>query len=262
MTDTVYIYGLAAQDGIEPVRYVRNMNAEVPLPDGMEHRYLSGRENNAITAQSHKLTALLLDGISAVQRETMGMFIGTRYGSLEDDRIFQASRFADGGKFASPAAFRRTLPSTVPAELTIAFGIRGSMITFADRSTPGMFAIIRAAKWIASGRTNAAIAGSLDFLTPVHANSPDSEPDSEPVCRTLLCLLATPDAFSELRPWAAITLAEISSTGGSSRQALAQSDAADFPAMVELTATPKLSTRRIDQDDGNGNTCRLEIQVL
>lgn len=258
MTDTVYIYGLAAQDGTAPVHCVRNMNAQIPLPDGMEHRYLSGRENNAITAQSHKLTALLLDGISAVQRETMGMFIGTRYGSLEDDRIFQASRFADGGKFASPAAFRRTLPSTVPAELTIAFGIRGPMITFADCGTPGMLAIIRAAKWIAIGRTKSAIAGSLDFLTPVHANSPDSEP----VCRTLLCLLATPGAFSELRPWAAITLAEISSTCGSSRQAVAQSDATDFLAMAQLTATPKLSTRRVDQDDGNGNTCRLEIQVL
>lgn len=258
MTDTVYMYALAGQSGTKPVYCARNMSADAPPPDDREHSYLSGREINAITAQSHNLTTLLLQGVLAAQRETMGLFIGTRYGSLEDDRIFQASRVADGGRFASPAAFRRTLPSTVPAELTIAFGIRGPLITFADRQTPGMLAIIRAAKWIAGGRMNAAIAGSLDFITPDYADSPDSSS----VCRTLLCLLATRDAFSELRPWARIMLAEISSTCGSSRQAVAQSDAADFPAIVQLTSTSKLSTRRIDQDGGNGNTCRLEIQVL
>ncbi|MGC8540388.1 MAG: beta-ketoacyl synthase N-terminal-like domain-containing protein [Phycisphaerae bacterium] len=258
MTDTVYMYALVGQSGTKPVYCARNMSADARPPDDREDSNLSGREINAITTQSHKLTSVLLQGVSAAQRETMGLFIGTRYGSLEDDRIFQASRVADGGRFASPAAFRRTLPSTVPAELTIAFGLRGPLITFADRQTPGMLAIIRAAKWIAGGRMNAAIAGSLDFITPAHADSPDSSS----VCRTLLCLLATRDTFSELRPWAKIMLAEISANCGTSRQAAAQSEASDFPAIVQLTSMSRLSTQRIDQDGGNGHLCRLQIQVL
>ena len=258
MTETVYIYALAAQDGRKPVHCARNMNADVPPPDDMEHSYLSGRESNAMTAQAHELTALLLRGVSVPQRESMGLFIGTCYGSLEDDRLFQASRVADGGKFASPAAFRRTLPSTVPAELTIAFGIRGPLITFADRETPGMLAIIRAAKWIDSGRMNAAIAGSLDFLTPDHADAPDSSSS----CRTLLCLLAMRAALPQLQPWATIMRAEIISLGGSTCQAVTPSDETSFSAMAELTAATPHSFRRIEQPCGDGNTCQLELQVM
>ncbi len=258
MTDHVYIYALAAQDGAKPACCAGNITADVALSRGMEHAHWSDREINPVAAQARELTAWLLQGAAVAGRETMGLFIGTRYGSLEDDRIFQASRVADGGKFASPAAFRRTLPSTVSAELTIAFGIRGPLITFADHRTPSMLAIIRAANWIAQGRMNAAIAGSLDFLSPRHLGSPDSGA----VCRTVLCLLATREAFLELQPWAAITLAEISSIRGSRYQAVTQSDETDFSAMAELTAASKLSMRRIEQDGGNGNTCRLETQVM
>ena len=258
MTDNVYIYALAAQDGAKPACCVGSITADVALPPDLEHSHWSDREINPVATQAHELTAWLSRGVPPAGRETMGLFIGTRYGSLEDDRIFQASRVADGGKFASPAAFRRTLPSTVSAELTIAFGIRGPLITFADHRTPSMLAIIRAANWIAQGRMNAAIAGSLDFLSPRHLGSPDSGA----VCRTVLCLLATREAFSELRPWAAITLAEISSSRDFKCQAGTQSDETDFSAMVELTAAPKLSTRRTEQDGGNGNTCRLELQLM
>lgn len=258
MSDPIYMYALAVQEGANPACGAGNIIGDFTPPLGLENCQLSDREINPGVTQAHRLTAWLLQQIAPTQRELMGLFIGTRYGSLEDDRLFQASRVADAGKFASPAAFRRTLPSTVSAELTIAFGLRGPLITFADHRTPSLLAIIRAANWIARGRLNAAVAGSLDFLSPHQLGSPDSQS----VCRTVLCLLATREAFLELSPWAAMTLAEVCPTRASRLQAVTQSEETDFPAMAELTAAGKRSLRRIERDGGNGNTCRLEIQVL
>lgn len=205
MSDEIYIYALIAQDGNGPVRMAGGTDISAPAREPSGQPLTDSRDVNAISAQTHNLTELLLQPVPKAHRENMGLFMGTRFGSLEDDRIFQQSRRADGGRFASPAAFRRTLPSTVPAEISIAFGLHGPLITFADSDAPARLAITRAARWIATGKISAAIAGSFDFLTEAGGGSPNQAR----VCRTRLCLVATRDALADLNPLMTVAQATV-----------------------------------------------------
>ena len=253
----IYVYTIIAQQDNTPIHLAGNndtYSAARPLADKPPSL---GRETTLIAAQAHELTALLLKPVSIAQRQNMGLFVGTRFGSLEDDRMFQKSRLADSGKFANPAAFRRTLPSTVPAELSIAFGIRGPLITFADSATPAMIAIIRAYHWIATGGITAAVAGSFDFLLSGDTVSPATAP----MCRTLLCLMAMREAFDELNPWAAITQAAIEATSQSAGKTPAAPDETDFTEIITAMTASNLPTLNLHRQSGNGNTCRLVLRV-
>jgi|GEM_PF-5319043 len=254
--NNIYVYTIVAQQGNSPIHRVGNHDTYSAATPLAEKPSLLGRETTLIAAQAIELTALLLKHVSIAHRQNMGLFVGTRFGSLEDDRMFQKSRLADGGKFASPAAFRRTLPSTVPAELSIAFGIRGPLITFADAATPAMIAIIRAYHWIATGGISAAVAGSLDFLLSDDTVSPAASP----ICRTLLCLMATAEAFPELTPWAAITQASIQATGQSAGNAPASLDETDFTEIITAMTASHLTMRSLHRQSGSGNICNLVLR--
>ena len=59
----------------------------------------------------------LLEQVPMEKRAGVGLVIGTTLGCLETDREFERSRREAGGRYASPTAFSRTLPSTVTAEV-------------------------------------------------------------------------------------------------------------------------------------------------
>ncbi len=210
-----------------------------------------------ISTQAHGLAALLLRDVPMQQRENMGLFIGTRYGCLEDDRIFQQSRREDGGKFASPAAFRRTLPSTLPAELSIAFGIRGPLITYAESDAPAMIAIIRAYHWIATGRISTAVAGSFDFLLTGPSNC-----SAAPICRTVLCLMAARGTFHDLNIWAEITHAAIETNIPSMDQTAARTDETDFTTIFSAITATNRSPVNVTQASRHGQRCTLKLAQI
>ncbi len=205
MFDNIYIYAHISQNGDGPICMAGDIDIRVPAQPPPEQPPLDSHDANAISAQALHLTELLLRSVPKIHRENMGLFMGTRFGSLEDDRIFQQSRRDEGGRFVSPAAFRRTLPSTIPAEISIAFGLHGPLITFADSAAPARLAITRAARWIASGKISSAIAGSFDFLTATGGNSPNQVR----TCHTRLCLAATRETLADINPLMTVTQAII-----------------------------------------------------
>lgn len=211
MSKYIYIYDLLAQDGASPVCSLRTDSPPVGTPASTLGNPSATRQADPLSEQSLRLVERLLRPVSPVRRKNMGLFMGTRFGCLEDDRIFQNSRLADGGKYASPAAFRRTLPSTVPAELSIAFAIRGPLVVFAEQAAPAQRAILHALRWINSGRIDCAMAGSFDFFSPGPvANTTASEGS---MCRILACLIGTGNTSPGLMPWAVITQAAIEAAG-------------------------------------------------
>ena len=253
----IYVYTIIAQQDNTPIHLAGNndtYSAARPLADKPPSL---GRETTLIAAQAHELTALLLKPVSIAQRQDMGLFVGTRFGSLEDDRMFQKSRLADSGKFASPAAFRRTLPSTLPAELSIAFGIQGPLITFADSSAPTMIAIIRAYHWIATGAITAAVAGSFDFLLTGNTTSPATSP----TYRTLLCLMASRETFPELNKWATITKASIKANRQSTDQTEAIPEVTDFTEILTAMGASNDTTLNLHRQSGTHNMCHLEMRI-
>lgn len=119
--------------------------------------------------------------------EDTGLFLGMPSGSAAADLQFQRSRRADAGKFPSPAAFSRTLPSTLNARLALALGLRGPGLVFCAGPASGALAIARASQWIAAGIMQTCIAGVVDDLALLE----DSRAPSAFVC---LLAAATPGA--------------------------------------------------------------------
>ncbi len=112
-------------------------------------------------ALATKLALELLTHIPPEMREATGVFLGMPYGSLAADLAFQRSRRADGGQFASPAAFARTLPSTLAAQVALAGGLCGPGVVVCAGSASGAVAVARASQWICSGAMESCLAGVL-----------------------------------------------------------------------------------------------------
>lgn len=104
-----------------------------------------------------------IDNLRATERETMGIVVGTTLGCLETDRLFDRSRRDAGGRYASPAAFSRTLPSTVPAELALRFGIKGPSLILSAGDASAALAIRRAAAWMHHLNLQFCLAGGMDW---------------------------------------------------------------------------------------------------
>ena len=253
----IYIHTIIAQPGNGPIHAAGNTAADFAEETREAAAFSPARETNPVASQALALMALLLNRVSTSQRQKLGLFIGTRFGCLEDDRIFQKSRIADGGKYTSPAAFRRTLPSTLPAELSIAFGIQGPLITFADSSAPTMIAIIRAYHWIATGAITAAVAGSFDFLLTGNTTSPATSP----TYHTLLCLMASRETFPELNTWATITKASIEANRQSTDQTEAIPEVTDFTEIRTAIGASNDTTLNLHRQSGTHNMCHLEMRI-
>lgn len=232
MPRSIYIYGFIAQDGASPVHVAGAGSIPVLTPGcGTAEEFPATHQTDPVGDQALRLVGQLLRQVPPTGREGMGLFMGTRFGCLEDDRNFQRSRLADGGKYASPAAFRRTLPSTLAAELSIAFAIRGPLIVFAENKTPARRAILHALHWINSGRLDSAIAGSFDYFVGHTGKSTTTESG---ICRTMLCLLGTDNAFPGLTPWAAITPATVKTA----TDALSQAENGNFEPLMSAMNRP------------------------
>ena len=113
----------------------------------------------------------LLCNIELPERDNIGLIIGTAFGCLETDRVFDRSRREADGRYASPAAFARTLPSTVAAELALKFSLRGPSLVVSSGATSTALAISRAMRWMDHFHLTFCIAGGVDR----RADPPDAK---------------------------------------------------------------------------------------
>ena len=133
----------------------------LPLDQNAQFEDLRGAD--ALADVALRVCAPLLDGISGGDRDRTGLVIGTGFGCLETDRVFDQSRRENGGRYASPAAFSRTLPSTVAAELALKLYLRGPSLVVSRGSTSAAVALRRAASWMVYFDLEYCIAGGVEW---------------------------------------------------------------------------------------------------
>jgi hypothetical protein len=108
----------------------------------------------------------LIGAIPAEKLASTGLVLGTTLGCLEMDREFDRSRREDNGRYASPAAFSRTLPSTIAAELALQFQLTGPSLVLSSGNDSASTAIQRARAWMHHFELDYCIAGGLEFAGP------------------------------------------------------------------------------------------------
>jgi 3-oxoacyl-(acyl-carrier-protein) synthase len=101
-----------------------------------------------------------------VDRSRIGFVVGTTVGCLEADRAFDESR-RENVRFASPAAFAKTLPSTAAAQLALDFRLTGPSLVVSAGEVSTAVALRRAVAWMRHMRLAYVIAGGIEEGTRV-----------------------------------------------------------------------------------------------
>jgi 3-oxoacyl-(acyl-carrier-protein) synthase len=133
------------------------------LPTGQNTQIGELRGADVLADVALRACVPLLIGISDGDRDRTGLVIGTGFGCLETDRVFDQSRRDNGGRYASPAAFSRTLPSTVAAELALKLCLRGPSLVVSRGSASAAVALRRAASWMVHLDFEYCIAGGMEW---------------------------------------------------------------------------------------------------
>ncbi len=124
----------------------------------------SESDRDSIGELAMRAAEKLMVHVSAEKRAAVGLVIGTTLGCLETDREFERSRRESGGRYASPAAFSRTLPSTVAAELALKFGFKGPSLVVSAGDASAAVALRRAVAWMQEFGLEYCVAGGVEWI--------------------------------------------------------------------------------------------------
>jgi hypothetical protein len=116
----------------------------------------------SLAAAALAMASGLLEGQPAEARDGMGLVLGTATACLHADRAFDRSRREAAGRYASPAAFAQTLPSTVAADLSVKLGLRGPLLTVDGGERSAAVAIRRGASWMRQLGLGQCLVGALE----------------------------------------------------------------------------------------------------
>jgi 3-oxoacyl-[acyl-carrier-protein] synthase II len=159
---------------IEPVRafptddYSSRLGGEVGdltgyLQDG-EARRLARASQLAVVAAR---LALANAGLQPGQLAAAGLVLGSHWGDFRSSESFALGFLERGILGLSPLVFPNTVMNAMAAQVAIAVGVRGPMLTLNEVDVAGELAVARGAALIASGRASAVLAGGSDELSPI-----------------------------------------------------------------------------------------------
>jgi hypothetical protein len=117
---------------------------------------------DALAAGLLQVVGLVVGNLPETARGEMGFLLGTTRGCLDTDWAFDRSR-REGARYASPAAFSRTLPSTLPAEAALRWRLTGPGNVVSAGEASAAAAVRRAAAWMRAMRLPLCIAGGFDL---------------------------------------------------------------------------------------------------
>jgi 3-oxoacyl-[acyl-carrier-protein] synthase II len=96
-----------------------------------------------------------------------GLVLGSHWGDFHSSVTF-ALGFLDRGVLGlSPLVFPNTVMNAMGAQVAIAVGVRGPLLTLNEVDVAGDLAVARGAALIAAGRASVVLAGGTDELSPV-----------------------------------------------------------------------------------------------
>jgi 3-oxoacyl-[acyl-carrier-protein] synthase II len=110
--------------------------------------------------------ALADAGLQPGQLTEAGLVIGSHWGDFRSSVSF-ALGFLDRGVLGlSPLVFPNTVMNAMGAQVAIAVGVRGPLLTLNEVDVAGELAVARGAALIAAGRASMVLAGGTDELSP------------------------------------------------------------------------------------------------
>ncbi|MBT3290917.1 MAG: beta-ketoacyl synthase [Victivallales bacterium] len=107
-----------------------------------------------------------LDGVE-VDRDRLGLIVGTGYGALTTTFKFLDTVIEEGDALASPIMFSNSVHSAALSNASICLGIRGPGLTVSQFELSVHSALLSACQWLAQGVVDAVVCGGVDEYHPV-----------------------------------------------------------------------------------------------
>ena len=160
--------GIGPVQGFPTDGYASRLGAEAAdvtahLQDG-EARRLSRASQLAVVAARFALTDA---GLSPDPQPPIGLVLGSHWGDFRSSVSFARGFLERGVLGLSPLVFPNTVLNAVAAQVSIAAGVRGPMLTLSEVDAAGDLAVARGAALVAAGRASVVLAGGCDELSPV-----------------------------------------------------------------------------------------------
>jgi 3-oxoacyl-(acyl-carrier-protein) synthase len=133
------------------------------LLDG-ESRRLARASQLAVVAAR---LALADAGLEPGQLPLAGLVLGSHWGDFSSSEAFARGFLERGALGLSPLIFPNTVMNVMAAQVAMALGVRGPMLTLNEADVAGELAVARGAALIGTGRAGAVLAGGSDELSPV-----------------------------------------------------------------------------------------------
>jgi 3-oxoacyl-[acyl-carrier-protein] synthase II len=102
--------------------------------------------------------------VSEANTRSMGVSIGTTFGSLHSIAQFDRSGLIEGPRFVNPSHFPNTVINSPASQVSIRFTIKGFNTTLSTGFCAGLDALSYAADFIRLGRADAVLAGGVEEL--------------------------------------------------------------------------------------------------
>jgi 3-oxoacyl-[acyl-carrier-protein] synthase II len=149
--------GCASRLGAE----VGDLTAQLPES---ESRRLARAGQLAVVAARLALTdaSLQADRLSG-----LGLVLGSHWGDFRSPEAFTLGFLRRGVLGLSPLTFPNTVMNAMAAQVSIAVGVRGPMLTLNEVDVAGDLAVARGAALIAAGRASVVLAGGCDEICPI-----------------------------------------------------------------------------------------------
>jgi 3-oxoacyl-[acyl-carrier-protein] synthase II len=133
------------------------------LQDG-EARRLARASQLALVAAR---LALADAGLQPGQLASAGLVLGSHWGDFRSSETFALGYLERGALGLSPLIFPNTVMNAMAAQVAIAVGVRGPMLTLNEVDVAGELAVARGAALIGTGRASAVLAGGCDELSAI-----------------------------------------------------------------------------------------------
>ena len=102
--------------------------------------------------------------ITDADARSLGVAVGTTFGSLHSISQFDRSGLIEGPRFVNPSHFPNTVINSPASQVSIRFNIKGFNTTISTGFCAGLDAISYAADFIRQGRADAVLAGGVEEL--------------------------------------------------------------------------------------------------
>jgi 3-oxoacyl-(acyl-carrier-protein) synthase len=162
----------SGQSGIGPVRAFSVQGAASRLAAEVAPAALDAHVEREAARRLSRICQLAVAAARAAVAESgvaagphLGVAAGTEHGDFRSSEEFAAGFLRRGPAGLSPMIFPNTVMNSMAAQVAIAIGAQGPVLTVNQGTVAGDLAVARAATLIASGHAGAVLAGGVDEIS-------------------------------------------------------------------------------------------------